>query len=50
MDEAIEQSILKILSQVSEAEKSRNRALSKRTARVLKALNYMKAVTGNRKV
>ncbi|MGE0631460.1 MAG: hypothetical protein AB7O96_03570 [Pseudobdellovibrionaceae bacterium] len=49
MDETIEQTILRILSQVSEIEKSKNKVLMKKTERVLKALAYMKAVVGTRK-
>ncbi len=43
MSETIEQMIMKILNQVSDLEKSRNKALIAKTARVLKALEYMKA-------
>lgn len=50
MDETIEEVILKILNQVSEAERSRNIALVKKTARVLKALEYMKAIVGNKNI
>ena len=50
MNETIEQTILKILGQVSENEKQKNKALEKRTARVLKALAYLKAVTTNNKM
>ena len=38
MNEIIEQTILRILDQVSENEKLKNKTLEKRTARVLKAL------------
>lgn len=50
MDEVIEQTILKILSQVSETEKSKNKLLAKRTERVIKAVAYMKAVVGSKKL
>lgn len=46
MEKSIEQLVLKILNQVSPAEKSRNKLLEKRTAKVLKTLEYIKAVTG----
>ena len=47
MDEKIEQALVKILNQVSEQERSRNRGLRKQTARVLKALEYLKVVMGH---
>ena len=50
MNETIEQTILRILGQVSEGEKLRNRSLEKRTARVLKALAYLKADSTNKKM
>ena len=50
MNETIEQTILRILGQVSEREKLTNSALEKRTARVLKALAYLKAVSTNKKM
>ena len=50
MNETIEQTILRILGQVSEGEKLRNRSLEKRTARVLKALAYLKAASINKKM
>ena len=50
MNETIEQTILRILGQVSEREKLQNKALEKRTARVLKALAYLKAVATNQKM
>jgi len=50
MSETIEQMILRILGQVSESEKLRNKTLEKRTARVLKALAYFKAVSTNKKM
>lgn len=43
MNETIEQIIIKILRQVSQGEKSRNRVLSEKTQKVLKALEYFKA-------
>ena len=45
MNETIDQTILRILEQVSENEKLKNKTLEKRTARVLKALAYLKAVS-----
>ena len=50
MSETIEKTVLKILSQVSEGEKAKNRVLERKTARVLKALAYMKAVSINGKL
>ena len=50
MNETIEQTILRILDQVSENEKLKNKTLEKRTARVLKALAYLKAVSTNQKM
>ncbi len=50
MNETIEQTILRILEQVSENEKMKNKTLEKRTARVLKALAYLKAVSTNQKM
>ena len=50
MSDAIEQTILRLLGQVSVDEKLRNKALEKRTARVLKALAYMKSVSANSKM
>jgi hypothetical protein len=50
MNETIEQTILRILGQVSEGEKLRNRSLETRTARVLKALAYLKAASSNKKM
>ncbi len=50
MNETIEQTILRILGQVSESEKLRNKTLEKRTARVLKALAYLKAVSTKTKM
>lgn len=50
MNETIEQTILRILEQVSENEKLKNKTLEKRTARVLKALAYLKAVSSNQKM
>ncbi len=50
MSESIEKTILRILSQVSEGEKTTNRALPKKTLRVLKALAYLKAENTNRKL
>lgn len=50
MNETIEQTILRILEQVSENEKLKNKTLEKRTARVLKALAYLKAVSTNQKM
>ncbi len=50
MNETIEQMIMRILNQVSDLERSRNRSLSRRTARVLKALEYMKATVELKKV
>lgn len=49
MNETIEQMILRILDQVSENEKLRNKSLEKRTAQVLKALAYLKAASTNKK-
>lgn len=50
MNETIEKTILRILGQVSDSEKLRNKSLEKRTARVLKALAYLKAVSTNSKM
>jgi hypothetical protein len=50
MNESIEKTILKILDQVSESEKLKNKTLEKRTARVLRALAYFKAVSNNKKM
>lgn len=50
MNETIEQTILRILDQVSENEKLKNKSLEKRTARVLKALAYLKAASINKKM
>ena len=47
MDEKIEQLLVKILNQVSDEELLRNRHLGKQTARVLRALKYMKVTMGN---
>lgn len=43
MNETIEKMIIKILNEVSVYEKSHNKLLCLRTAKVLKALEYMKA-------
>lgn len=50
MNDAIEKTVLRVLGQVSLEEKSRNKALEKRTARVLKALAYLKSVSANSKM
>ncbi len=44
MEETIEQIFLKLLGQVSSGEKARNRSLERKTLRVLKMLQYLKAV------
>lgn len=46
MEKTIEQLVLQILNQVSSSEKSKNKALERRTAKVLKTLEYVKAVSG----
>ncbi len=50
MNETIEQTIFRILDQVSENEKLKNKSLEKSTARVLKALAYLKAASINKKM
>ncbi len=50
MNEKIEQTILNILNQVSDNEKAKNKVLGKKTARVLKALAYLKAISANNKL
>lgn len=48
MSKEIEDKFKKVLSQLSERE-MQNRALARQTARVLIAIEYLKAVTKNRK-
>ncbi len=50
MTNKIEEKILKILSQVSEQEKKRNKILTFRTERVLIALGYMKLTAKKLKI
>lgn len=50
MEETIEQMILRILGQVSGIEKARNKALERKTAKVLKAIEYMKAMNKVKKL
>lgn len=50
MTKKIEEKVLRILSQVSEQEKKRNRILAFRTERVLIALGYLKLTAKKLKV
>ena len=50
MEEAIEEQLLKILNKVSLAERTKNRALERRTSKLFKALFYMKTIVSKAKV
>lgn len=45
MEETIEKMVLKVFEKVSDLEKARNKALERRAAKLMKAVEYMKAVT-----
>lgn len=50
MEDTLEKMVLRILGQLSSLEKERNKALERKTAKVLKALEYMKAVSRNKRL
>lgn len=49
MTKAIEERFKKILNQVSDQEKAKNRALGRQTIRVLVAIEHLKAVVKHKK-
>lgn len=44
MEREIEEQLMKILNKISLAERTKNKALERQTARLFKALFYMKAI------
>lgn len=50
MEDTIEKLVLRVLGQVSKIEKERNKALERKTAKVLKAIEYMKAMSTSKRL